>query len=127
MSPLEIGIGMSMTGGGGVSDATSTGPVYGVNGASYADLFQWGEAGYGSFQNPAMIRTAANTLIVFAQAHKSLIDATAIAIASKRSTDNGKTWSNLSTVITETDQVNNAIGNLNPVVDSKGTPQARCT
>ncbi|MEV4315869.1 LamG-like jellyroll fold domain-containing protein [Actinocrispum sp. NPDC049592] len=57
-------------------------------------LFQGGTGGYGCYRIPTMVRTAAGSLLVFAEARKSAscADRGDIDLVVRRSTNEGRTW-----------------------------------
>ena len=78
-------------------------------------LFESGTNGYNTFRIPALIRTTRGTLLAFAEGRKnSSSDTGDIDLVFKRSEDNGKTWSELSVIWDDGD---NVCGNPAPVVD----------
>ena len=78
-------------------------------------LFESGTNGYNTFRIPAIIRTQKETLLAFAEGRKkSSSDTGDIDLVLKRSEDNGKTWSELSVIW---DDGENVCGNPAPVVD----------
>ncbi|HTE28491.1 sialidase family protein [Flavitalea sp.] len=93
----------------------------GVSMQSYSQelshLYKAGEDGYTCFRIPAIITTSKGTVLAFAEARRNNCgDAGDIDIVVKRSADNGKTWSNLSLVWSDS---TNTCGNPAPVVDQK--------
>lgn len=84
---------------------------------SLAHLYKVGENGYSCFRIPAIVSTTKGTLLAFAEARKDNCgDAGNIDLVVKRSSDNGKTWSELSIVW---DDSTNTCGNPSPIVDAK--------
>ncbi|OIN56763.1 exo-alpha-sialidase [Arsenicibacter rosenii] len=80
-------------------------------------LFRAGDSGYACFRIPAIVTTKKGTLLAFAEARRnSCGDAGDIDIVSKRSSDGGKTWSEMRVVW---DDADNTCGNPAPVVDKK--------
>jgi sialidase-1 len=80
-------------------------------------IFRGGEAGYQCFRIPAIVTSGKGTLLAFAEGRKNNSgDAGDIDLVVKRSSDGGKTWSELS-VIWDDDA--NTCGNPAPVVDQK--------
>tara|TARA_R110002111_G_C5999101_1_gene372917 strand:+ start:162 stop:1319 length:1158 start_codon:yes stop_codon:yes gene_type:complete len=78
-------------------------------------VFQRGESGYHSFRIPALIVSPQGTLLAFAEGRKNnLNDSGDIDLVLKRSTDQGKTWSELSVVWNDGEHT---CGNPCPVVD----------
>ncbi len=78
-------------------------------------VFQSGESGYHSFRIPALIVSPKGTLLAFAEGRKnSLSDSGNIDLVLKRSTDQGKTWSQLSVLWNDGE---NTCGNPCPVID----------
>lgn len=79
-------------------------------------LFKRGTEGYHTFRIPAMVVTNQGTVLAFAEGRKSdASDTGDIDIVLKRSTDHGKTWSDLRVVWA---QGENVCGNPAPVVDN---------
>ena len=81
-------------------------------------VFQSGESGYSCIRIPALLTTSKGTLIAFGEARLfSCADGTQIDIAYKRSTDNGKTWSELKILVrgNETGDAYTHAGNFAPV------------
>ena len=80
-------------------------------------LFESGTGGYNTFRIPALITTKNGTILAFAEGRKKTSSDTGdIDLVMKRSEDNGKTWSEL-TVIWDDDE--NVCGNPAPVQDRK--------
>jgi len=80
-------------------------------------LFACGKEGYKSYRIPAITRTTQGTLLAFAEGRKHHWgDHGDIDLVMKRSTDNGKTWSDLEIVFDNNDHV---AGNPCPLVDRK--------
>jgi sialidase-1 len=80
-------------------------------------LFKSGTDGYHTFRIPAIIVTNKSTVLAFAEGRKnSGSDTGDIDLVVKRSEDNGKTWSDLSVIW---DDAENVCGNPAPVVDKK--------
>ena len=78
-------------------------------------LFESGSCGYNTFRIPAIITTRTGRLIAFAEGRKgSSSDTGNIDLVMKYSDDSGKTWSDLSVVW---DDGQNVCGNPSPVVD----------
>lgn len=78
-------------------------------------VFQRGDSGYYSFRIPALIVSTKGTLLAFAEGRKNnLSDSGNIDLVLKRSTDHGKTWSDLSVLWNDGE---NTCGNPCPVVD----------
>ncbi len=88
-------------------------------------VFARGDEGYNTYRIPALLVTAKGTVLAFAEARKnSGSDAGDIDLVVKRSTDNGRTWSAMTTVWEDS---TNTIGNPCPVVDqSNGTIWMPC-
>jgi sialidase-1 len=84
------------------------------------DVYTSGQEGYHTYRIPAVIRAVNGTLLAFAEGRKSGGgDAGDIDLLLKRSTDNGRTWSQTKVVW---DDGTNTCGNPCPVVDaSTGT------
>ena len=81
------------------------------------DLFTAGENGYKSYRIPSLIRTKKGSLLAFCEGRKEgANDAGNIDLLMKRSTDNGKTWSDQAVVW---DDGGNTCGNPCPVVDEQ--------
>ena len=83
-------------------------------------LFESGKDGYKTFRIPAIVTSTKGTILAFAEGRKNgSSDTGDIDLVLKRSEDNGKTWSNLSVVWNDGE---NVCGNPAPVVDkSTGT------
>ena len=80
-------------------------------------IYKSGESGYKSFRIPAIVNTNKGTLLAFAEARKhGGGDQGDIDLVVKRSSDNGKTWSEMMIIW---DDVDNTCGNPAPVVDRK--------
>ncbi len=78
-------------------------------------LFRSGTEGYTTFRIPAIVTSNKGTVLAFAEGRKKgASDTGDIDIVLKRSTDNGKTWSDLMVVW---DHAENVCGNPAPVVD----------
>lgn len=78
-------------------------------------IYKAGEAGYNCFRIPAIVKTTKNTMLAFAEARvKNCGDAGDIDIVVKRSSDGGKTWSDIIMVWNDAE---NTCGNPSPVVD----------
>ncbi|MFA6830855.1 MAG: sialidase family protein [Bacteroidaceae bacterium] len=81
------------------------------------DVYQQGEARIAAYRIPALIQTKKGTLLAFAEARKGgLSDTGDISIVVKRSKDNGRTWTDLTTVWSD---AGNTCGNPVPIVDRK--------
>ncbi|WP_286880259.1 MULTISPECIES: sialidase family protein [unclassified Proteiniphilum] len=82
-------------------------------------VFEQGTLGYEAYRIPAIVKTNGNILLAFAEARKmrSNGDSGDIDLVVKRSSDNGKTWSNQ--IIIWDDDLNTC-GNPVPIVDDKG-------
>lgn len=79
------------------------------------DVFTTGSEGYHTFRIPSIIVTDRGTLLAFCEGRKAGGgDAGDIDLLLKRSTDQGKTWSDLQVVW---DDADNTCGNPAPVVD----------
>ncbi|MFD5872480.1 LamG-like jellyroll fold domain-containing protein [Streptomyces sp. NPDC060322] len=65
-------------------------------------LFRSGTGGYGCFRIPALVRTATNALLAFAEARRSpsCADRGPIDLVLRRSTNDGRTWSPVRVVTT---------------------------
>ena len=80
-------------------------------------IYKSGESGYKSFRIPAIVNTNKGTLLAFAEARKNGGgDQGDIDLVVKRSSDNGKNWSEMMIIW---DDVDNTCGNPAPVVDRK--------
>ncbi len=80
-------------------------------------LFKSGEDGYQCFRIPAIITTQSGTLLAFAEGRKKDCgDAGDIDLVLKRSEDQGKTWSALQVVWSDSA---NTCGNPAPVLDAR--------
>jgi len=80
-------------------------------------IFQVGDYGYNCFRIPAIVKSKDGTLLAFAEARKNnCSDEDNIDLVLKRSTDGGKSWSNL---IMVWDDKDNTCGNPAPVVDAE--------
>jgi len=78
-------------------------------------VYARGEDGYHTYRIPALLTTAAGTLLAFGEARKnSASDAGDIDLVVKRSTDLGRTWLALQTIWSDGE---NTIGNPCPVLD----------
>ena len=96
-----------------ITDFTASGNFSEVQPLEF--LFESGSSGYNTFRIPAVIATTKGTLLAFAEGRKnSSSDTGDIDLVLKRSTDNGKTWSSLSVIWDDSD---NVCGNPAPVVD----------
>ncbi|MEV0788981.1 sialidase family protein [Kribbella sp. NPDC050459] len=84
-------------------------------------LFDKGDAGYGCYRIPAIVKTKAGTLLAFAEARRAwCADSQEIDLVMRRSEDDGRTWSATQTVLSGTDTDPNAVatrGNPDPIVD----------
>ena len=84
-------------------------------------LFDKGDAGYGCYRIPAIVKTKAGTLLAFAEARRAwCADSQEIDLVMRRSEDDGRTWSAAQTVLSGTDTDPNAVatrGNPAPIVD----------
>lgn len=84
-------------------------------------LFNKGDAGYGCYRIPAIVKTKAGTLLAFAEARRAwCADSQEIDLVLRRSDDDGRTWSATQTVLSGTDGDPNAVatrGNPAPIVD----------
>ena len=80
-------------------------------------LFESGKDGYKSFRIPAIVTSTKGTILAFAEGRKNgASDTGDIDLVLKRSEDNGKTWSALSVVWNDAE---NVCGNPAPVVDKR--------
>ena len=78
-------------------------------------IYKAAENGYSCFRIPAMVTTTKGTVLAFAEARKNNCgDAGDIDLVVKRSIDNGKTWSPLQLIWSDS---TNTCGNPAPVVD----------
>ncbi|GAA1386825.1 hypothetical protein GCM10009639_11050 [Kitasatospora putterlickiae] len=95
----------------------------GVSGTSDQVLFAGGTGGYGCYRIPALTRTAAGTLLAFAEARKSptCADRQDIDLVVRRSTNDGRSWGPIEVVLSggpdDADQPYTR-GNAAPVVDA---------
>ncbi|WP_410784884.1 exo-alpha-sialidase [Kribbella sp. C-35] len=84
-------------------------------------LFDKGDAGFGCYRIPAIVKTKAGTLLAFAEARRAwCADSQEIDLVLRRSEDDGRTWSATQTVLSGTDTDPNAVatrGNAAPIVD----------
>ncbi|WUJ71885.1 exo-alpha-sialidase [Kribbella soli] len=84
-------------------------------------LFNKGDAGYGCYRIPAIVKTKAGTLLAFAEARRTwCADSQEIDLVLRRSDDDGRTWSATQTVLSGTDSDPTAVatrGNPAPIVD----------
>jgi sialidase-1 len=88
-----------------------------ARGADFDYVFQKGMAGYECFRIPAIIKAKNGDLVAFAEARKSSCSDTGdIDLVMRRSSDGGKSWSALSVLW---DDGNNVCGNPAPVVERK--------
>tara|TARA_B100001115_G_scaffold152216_1_gene122195 strand:+ start:2150 stop:3280 length:1131 start_codon:yes stop_codon:yes gene_type:complete len=80
-------------------------------------IFKSGSEGYNTFRIPSIITTDSGVILAFAEGRKnSSSDSGDIDLVLKRSTDGGKTWSDL---IVIRDDSTNVCGNPSPVIDRK--------
>src|SRR5699024_919331 len=79
-------------------------------------LFQSGKKDYAQYRIPAILTTTKGTLLAFCEGRKKSGDAGDIDLVYKRSTDNGKTWSEQKIIW---DDGRNTCGNPCPVVDEE--------
>jgi sialidase-1 len=77
-------------------------------------LWQQSDPSYDNFRIPALIVTKKGTVLAFAEGRAGQEDSGDIDLLVKRSTDNGKTWSEQSVVWSDSD---NTCGNPCPVID----------
>lgn len=78
-------------------------------------VYQKGDNGFDTYRIPATIQTTEGTILAFAEARKhSRSDTGDIDLVLRRSTDGGRTWSE---IITIWDDAGNVCGNPAPVVD----------
>lgn len=85
-------------------------------------LFRGGTAGYGCFRIPALVRTTTGSLLAFAEARESpsCADRGDIDVVVRRSTNDGRTWGPIRTVLSGSPDAVDAPftrGNPTPVVD----------
>ncbi|WP_427889944.1 exo-alpha-sialidase [Kribbella sp. GL6] len=84
-------------------------------------LFTKGDAGYGCYRIPAIVKTKTGALLAFAEARRAwCADSQEIDLVMRRSDDDGRTWSATQTVLSGTDSDPNAVatrGNPAPIVD----------
>ncbi|WP_350274022.1 sialidase family protein [Kribbella sp. HUAS MG21] len=84
-------------------------------------LFNKGDAGYGCYRIPAIVKTKTGALLAFAEARRAwCADSQEIDLVMRRSDDDGRTWSAPQTVLSGTDADPNAVatrGNPAPIVD----------
>ncbi|MFG1817432.1 exo-alpha-sialidase [Kribbella sp. NPDC049174] len=84
-------------------------------------LFNKGDAGYGCYRIPAIVRTKSGALLAFAEARRAWCgDSQEIDLVMRRSDDDGRTWSATQTVLSGTDSDPSAVatrGNPAPIVD----------
>lgn len=96
-----------------VFDFSATGEMIEVQPVDY--LFKSRTDGYNTFRIPAIIVTKTGTVLAFAEGRKnSSSDTGDIDLVLKRSEDKGKTWSELTVVW---DDAENVCGNPAPVID----------
>ena len=90
---------------------------------SYYDVFTSGRDGYHTYRIPAIIETAGGTLLAFCEGRKSSrSDHGDVDLVMKRSTDGGRSWSEMQLVHEEGGDERITIGNPCPVLDkSTGT------
>jgi len=80
------------------------------------DFFQSGDGGqYISFA-PNIVKTAAGTLLYFAEARYGVLDSQSFGIMMRRSTDNGVSWSEVSLIYSDRSRT---VGNPSVVVDNE--------
>jgi len=86
-------------------------------------LFNKGDAGYGCYRIPAIVKTKTGALLAFAEARRTWCDdSQEIDLVLKRSDDDGRTWSAAQTVLAGSDTDPNAPvtrGNPVPIVDQE--------
>ncbi|MFI5731796.1 exo-alpha-sialidase [Kribbella sp. NPDC051587] len=86
-------------------------------------LFNKGDAGYGCYRIPAIVKTKTGALLAFAEARRTWCDdSQEIDLVLKRSDDDGRTWSAAKTVLAGSDTDPNAPvtrGNPVPIVDQE--------
>ena len=82
------------------------------------DLFVSGEGGYHTYRIPALAVMPGGTVVALAEGRKtSSSDRGDIDLVMRRSTDHGRTWSDMRLVYEEGGAAPTAIGNPTPVVD----------
>lgn len=81
------------------------------------DVFKKKTEGYKNYRIPSLITTNSGTLLAFCEGRASLWDHAENDIALKRSSDNGKTWSPIQVVASDS---TNALNNPQAVVRSDG-------
>jgi len=79
-------------------------------------LYQAGTKGYDQMRIPSIIKAADGTLLAFAEARKTAGDAGDIDLVCRRSSDQGKSWSEMFTIW---DDGENTCGNPCPVLDQQ--------
>src|SRR5258707_10688138 len=66
-------------------------------------LFNKGDAGYGCYRIPAIVKTMAGTLLAFAEARRAgCADSQEIHLVLRRSEDDGRTWAATPTLLSRT-------------------------
>jgi sialidase-1 len=81
------------------------------------DVFRAGEGNYHTYRIPALIATKKGTLLAFCEGRKKgTSDSGDIDLLLKRSSDNGRTWSETKVIV---DFGDDTIGNPAPVIDRK--------
>ena len=84
-------------------------------GFEQTDLFASGTNGYHAYRIPALVTTAKGTMLALCEARRDgLSDAGKIDIALRRSSDGGRTWTDMEIIVAEDDMT---CGNPCPVVD----------
>ena len=91
-------------------------------------LFDKGDAGYGCYRIPAIVKTKAGTLLAFAEARRAwCADSQEIDLVMRRSEDDGRTWSATQTVLSGTDADPNAVATRETRLRSSTTrPAGSC-
>src|SRR5688572_4491882 len=88
-----------------------------AGGLEQQEIFAAGQNGYHTYRIPSLIASKPGTLLAFCEGRKnSASDAGDIDVLMKRSTDNGKTWSEHRVLW---DDGTNTCGNPCPVVDQE--------
>ncbi len=85
--------------------------------ASWNALYDWGDGGFQSITNPALVTMNDGTVLSFAEGRFTNQDYQAYAIIERRSTDGGVTWSPPTAVYQVTPNQGSIIASPAPVVD----------
>jgi hypothetical protein len=80
-------------------------------------IFNWGNGGYPVFSGPAIVTTAAGTVLAFAEGRATTKDSASYAIVMRRSTDGGVTWSPLQQVVGVPPSTGIVVSQPAPIVD----------